>query len=55
MDDIVSSAFSISNLGMHNVNRFDLITDATWCAATAVGAAEPDVLMAAGRQTHTGA
>lgn len=50
MPEIVGGSFSISNLGMYGVDRFDAIINPPQCAILAVGAAKPRVLVTSDRQ-----
>jgi pyruvate dehydrogenase E2 component (dihydrolipoamide acetyltransferase) len=50
MTEIVGGSFSISNLGMYGVDRFDAIINPPQCAILALGAAKPRVLASPDRQ-----
>jgi pyruvate dehydrogenase E2 component (dihydrolipoamide acetyltransferase) len=50
MDEICGGTFSISNLGMYDVDQFDAIVNPPQCAILAVGAAKPRIVL-----TSTGA
>ena len=45
VQEIVGGSFSISNLGMYDVDRFDAIINPPQCAILAVGAAKPRVVV----------
>lgn len=44
MTELVGGSFSVSNLGMYDVDRFDAIINAPQCAILAVGAVKPRVI-----------
>jgi pyruvate dehydrogenase E2 component (dihydrolipoamide acetyltransferase) len=52
MDEIVGGSFSISNLGMYQVDEFDAIINPPQCAILAIGTAKPRVVASAGNQTR---
>jgi pyruvate dehydrogenase E2 component (dihydrolipoamide acetyltransferase) len=45
MDEILGGSFSVSNLGMYDVDQFDAIINPPQCAILAVGAAKPRVAL----------
>jgi pyruvate dehydrogenase E2 component (dihydrolipoamide acetyltransferase) len=47
MNEIVGGSFSISNLGMFGIDRFDAVINAPQCAILALGAAKPRVMATA--------
>ena len=44
MSEIVGGSFSISNLGIYGIDRFDAVINPPQCAILAVGAAKPRVV-----------
>jgi pyruvate dehydrogenase E2 component (dihydrolipoamide acetyltransferase) len=50
MEEILGGSFSISNLGMYGVDRFDAIINPPQCAILAIGAARPQAVVSAERQ-----
>jgi pyruvate dehydrogenase E2 component (dihydrolipoamide acetyltransferase) len=52
MDEISGGTFSISNLGMYDVDQFDAIINVPQCAILAVGCAKPRVLATADQQVR---
>lgn len=50
MNEIVGGSFSISNLGMYGIDRFDAIINPPQCAILAVGAAQPRMVVTSERQ-----
>jgi pyruvate dehydrogenase E2 component (dihydrolipoamide acetyltransferase) len=49
LEEITGGTFTISNLGMYGVSRFDAIINPPQCAILAVGRAEPRVVVEEGR------
>lgn len=47
MDEVFGGSFSISNLGMYGVDRFDAIINAPQCAILAIASARPRVVVTA--------
>jgi len=45
MDEIIGGSFSLSNLGMYDVDQFDAIINPPQCAILAIGAGKPRVLV----------
>jgi len=45
MDEILGGTFSISNLGMYNVDQFDAIINPPQCAILAIGSAKPQAIV----------
>lgn len=52
MSEIVGGSFSISNLGMFGIDRFDAVINAPQCAILALGAAKPRVVVTPERETR---
>jgi pyruvate dehydrogenase E2 component (dihydrolipoamide acetyltransferase) len=53
MDEIIGGSFSLSNLGMYDVDQFDAIINPPQCAILAVGAAKPRVLVSNEQRIRT--
>ena len=48
MDQVLGGSFSISNLGMYQIDQFDAIINPPQCAMLAVGSAKPQAVIKAG-------
>lgn len=52
IDEIFGGSFSISNLGMYGVDRFDAIVNPPQCAILAIGRGTPRVVVSPERETR---
>jgi len=52
MDEIIGGSFSLSNLGMYDVDQFDAIINPPQCAILAIGAGKPRVIASKGCSTR---
>jgi pyruvate dehydrogenase E2 component (dihydrolipoamide acetyltransferase) len=50
MDEVFGGSFSISNLGMYDVDQFDAIINPPQCAILAIGSAKPRVVVSPERE-----